>query len=266
MLSYQHIYHAGCIADVQKHMVQVAVLRALLAEGGDVTYMETHAGRGVYDLSSPEARKTGEARDGILRLLKDRKLAADHPYLSLISKTRGIFGESSYPGSPLLARFLLADHLKQGKGEMHLHDLHPQEFRALQENVHGKNIYLRKENGYVGTMRHSPPKRGGKGLVLIDPSYEIKSEYEEAAYFVLDLHERWPEAVILLWYPMLKNFLFEDLADYLGDAGLPGYLHHAVRFADPEDVRGMFGSGMIAVNLPKGLDAELKLISGLLNV
>lgn len=264
MLSYQHIYHAGCIADVQKHMLQVAVLDALLKSGEPLAYLETHAGRGVYDLSSPEAQKTGEARDGILKLLQEKSLSSDHPYLSLISRTRDIFGKTAYPGSPLLARLMLSDALRQNKAEMHLHDLHPQEFRGLQDNVHGKNIHLRKENGYVGTMRNSPPKKTRNGLVLIDPSYEIKSEYEEAAYFVLDLHERWPEAVILLWYPMLKNFLFEDLADYLGDAGLPGYLRHEVRFADPAEVRGMFGSGMIAVNLPKGLDAELKRISGLL--
>lgn len=263
MLSYQHIYHAGCIADVQKHMLLVAVLDALLASGEPLTYVETHAGRGVYDLSSPEARKTGEAKDGILRLLQEKRLSQHDKYLALIARTRSIFGKEAYPGSPMLARFMLEERLRQGKGEMHLHDLHPQEFRALQDNVHGKNIHLRKENGYVGTMRVSPPKHR-KGLVLIDPSYEIKTEYEEAAYFVLDLHERWPEAVILLWYPMLKNFLFEDMAAYLADAGLPNYLSHEVRFADPEDVRGMFGSGMICVNVPQGLDTDLKRISELL--
>lgn len=260
MLSYQHIYHAGCIADVHKHMVLAAVLGKMAESPSPIAYMETHAGRGLYDLAAPEARKTGEAKEGILRLMAERALPPNHPYLTLIRRTRERYGKTAYPGSPLVARMLL-----RPQDSLLLHDLHPREFAALQRNLSGKNIRTAQEDGCKGVLRHAPVK-GKRGLVLIDPSFEIKTEYAETARFLRFLHKKWPDSVLLLWYPMLKNRLFEEMAESISAEKLPGFLHHELVFADPAEVRGMFGSGMIGINFPAGLESELRLTERLFSV
>lgn len=244
MLSYQHIYHAGCLADVHKHMALVAVLRALLAQKKPLTYIDTHAGRGLYDLSSPEAEKTGEAKAGILRLL-DEGAIPEGPYLDLLRKVRAKYGATAYPGSPLIAQMLL-----RSMDMLHFTELHPREYAALRENLHGRNLDIQQRDGYAVTMAISPPTPRD-GLVLIDPSFEVKMEYEQAAEFVISLHQKWPEAVIMLWYPMLKTGYFELMAEWVEKANLPGFYRHESVFHNPEEVRGMYGSGLVAVNLPQ---------------
>lgn len=241
MLSYQHIYHAGCLADVHKHLLLVHVLQEIVKSPEGITYIETHAGRGVYDLSSAESRKTGEAKEGILKLLAANRIHGT--YQTLIQQTKAIYGKHAYPGSPLLAKILLRKIDK-----LYLHEMHPREYEALQ-NLESRNTFIQKADGYTGCML-LPLSGSRQGLVLVDPSYEVKTEYEQAAYFIQDLHEKWPEAIILLWYPMLKNRLFEEMAAYLDKQAFPKYMRHEVLFADPRKTRGMFGSGMIGVNMP----------------
>lgn len=257
MLSYQHLYHAGCLADVHKHMALVAVLRDLLAQKKPLSYIETHAGRGLYDLSSPEAEKTGEARAGILRLLEEGRIPAGS-YLDLLRKTQAKYGKMAYPGSPLIAQMLL-----RSMDMLHLMELHPREYAALRDNMHGRNLDIQQRDGYAVAMAISPPIPRD-GLVLIDPSFEVKQEYEQAADFVLSLHRKWPEAVIMLWYPMLKAGLFKDMAETVEQAGLPGFHRHETVFYDPAEVRGMYGSGLVAVNLPQAVVSALEEAEGLL--
>ena len=244
MLSYQHAYHAGCLADVHKHAAHVALLQALVRKEPRLTYIETHSGRGLYRLNSAEAEKTGEAKAGIIRLIREKALPKDLPFTRLLQKVRERHGHHAYPGSPLIARMLL-----RPEDRMHLFELHPAENAALQRTLKGRNLRIHKEDGYRGALRLCPPSPR-TGLVMVDPSFEVKAEYLQSAEFVHKLLCKWPEAVVLLWYPMLKANNHAVLVEAMDTAALPGYWHQQVRFCKPEEVRGMYGSGLFAVNLP----------------
>lgn len=179
------------MADVHKHMALAVVLERLMTAGKPLTYIETHAGRGAYDLSSFESEKTAEAETGIKQLIKN--IPHEHPYAKVISAIKKEGGKHMYPGSPYIARSILE------KANC-IYANHPQEFAALENTITGVNLH--NKDGYETALKLSPP-RERRGLVLIDPSYEIKTEYADAANFCLDLHAKWPEAVILLWYPIL---------------------------------------------------------------
>lgn len=235
MLSYQHSYHAGNLADVHKHRALAEALAALTASNAPpLVYMETHAGRGVYDLSGEEAKKTGEAKEGKAALLE---LPEDHPYRLCIGETQARYGKHFYPGSPQIARLLLrpADRL-------HLHELHPQEYAALTARIKAKNIRMYKKDGYKGVLALCPTVAGQHGLVLIDPSYEVKSEYEEVAAFIRALRAKWPEARVLLWYPVLEAGLHTPMLEAL-NAAFPAATSDEVTFPSASPLR-MLGSGM----------------------
>jgi 23S rRNA (adenine2030-N6)-methyltransferase len=235
MLSYQHSYHAGNRADLHKHAALARLLHALTRKPRPITYMETHAGRGLYDLSSPEARKTGEAAQGIL---KARDLPA--PYAEALAAARAEHGPMAYPGSPLIARALL----REGD-RMHLMELHPAEHAALKAAFAGKEAAIHKRDGFEGTLSLAPPSPR-KGLVLIDPSYEVKSEYEAVPAFVRKLVAKWPEAAVLIWYPILAEARHEALI-----AGLAPLRFERDEMRFP-GTKGMQGSGLVGINLPHG--------------
>ncbi|MCW8836374.1 MAG: 23S rRNA (adenine(2030)-N(6))-methyltransferase RlmJ [Rhodospirillales bacterium] len=249
MLSYQHAYHAGNAADVHKHTILAQLLARLTEKAKPLTYMETHAGRGIYDLSNTEAEKTGEARNGIVRLLERNGLADGHPYLRAIEITRRGFGPTSYPGSPMIARTLL-----RPDDQIHLMELHPQEHAALKRVLRAPNVHIHRRDGYEGVLAIAPPTPR-RGMVLIDPSYEIKDEYEDVAAFLPRLHRKWAEAVIMLWYPILPACRHETMAATIERAGLKGFLRHEIRFAETTSERGIQGSGLIFANLPHGFDS-----------
>ncbi len=249
MLSYQHIYHAGCPADVHKHAVLSSLISKMVEKDKPLSYMETHAGRGVYDLQSAEAVKTGEAKDGIFRFFK--RADVSHPYFKLIADMASQYGDGIYPGSPMVANCLLRDN-----DQMHLMELHPQEHYALKGNfLRDKNVHVHKRDGYEGVMAISPPNPR-RGVVLIDPSFEVKSEYDQAAEFIIKLHKKWAEAVIMLWYPILEAGNHESMVDRLQNADLPKYIKSEVRVTS----KGMRGSGVIMINAPYGVDEEIKYI------
>src|SRR5690606_5502399 len=168
MLSYQHIYHAGCLADVQKHMVLSIILAHLVKKDKPLSYIETHAGRGLYDLKSPEALKTKEASHGIEKLWPE--VPKNTPYAKILEETHAHFGPSFYPGSPFIACSLL-----RVCDQLTFMELHPQEYDALKRTFKGRNIQIHQRDGYEGTLALSPP-HPRRGLVFIDPSYEVKTE------------------------------------------------------------------------------------------
>ena len=245
MLSYQHAYHAGCPADVHKHAALARLLVRLTAQDEPLTLIETHAGRGLYDLRSSEAKKTGEAIQGIVRLLNDGKLPPSHPLRKVIAQTRQTYGPSAYPGSPLLAHALL-----RAEDSIHLMELHPQEHAALEELLgNAPNVSIQYQDGFIATLELIPPTPS-RGLILIDPSFEIKTEYALTAQFILDVHTQWPEGIIMLWYPLLKAGNHKSMVKTLENAKFKGFHRREIHFAKPENVRGMFGSGLILINLP----------------
>ena len=245
MLSYQHIYHAGNLADVHKHMALAVVLERLMSAGKPLTYIETHAGRGLYNLNAPEAAKTAEAESGIKTLI--RKLDKAHPYAKVIDKIKKECGRDYYPGSPYIARSLLA------KSQLHLFELHPQEFAALKANISGVNLH--NKNGYEGALKLCPPQ-ARRGLVLIDPSFELKEEYMDAAVFIEMLKKRWPEAVVLLWYPLLDANNHIKMCE-----NIKGAWKQEILFKDEAITPGRIrGSGLIGLNLRPETTKELEKI------
>lgn len=252
MLSYQHAYHAGCLADVHKHAAQLMVLQALMADSPRLTYVETHSGRGLYRLDSAEAAKTGEAKAGVLKLLRERRLPPRLAYSQALRRVKSRYGEHAYPGSPLLAQMTL-----RPQDQLHCFELHPAEYGALSRNCKSRNTRLYKQDGYAGLTRLRRGKTPKTVMVMIDPSFEVKAEYLQAAEAVQRLLRHWPQAVVLLWYPLLKAGHHTAMVAAMQQAGLAGYWHQEIRFCAPEAVRGMYGSGLMMVNIPPAAQTEL---------
>jgi 23S rRNA (adenine2030-N6)-methyltransferase len=238
MLSYQHAYHAGGPADLHKHIALAELLTLLTRKPRGITYMETHAGRGLYDLASVEAAKTGEADEGIAKID-----LPNCPFADAVKSIRSMHGKTAYPGSPAIAAALLREQDK-----MQLMELHPAEFKALRVNLEGEASVHRRD-GYEGVMAISPPKPR-KGLVLIDPSYEVKDEYLQVAEFTNKLIAKWPEATVMIWYPILKAGRHKEMLSALNSP----HLIDEVTF-DLKDNKGMTGSGLALVNAPYGSEA-----------
>ena len=184
MLSYQHAYHAGGPADLHKHIVLAELLAQLTRKPRGITYAETHAGRGLYDLAAPEALKTGEAAAGIARLAPDPAT----PFGRALAAVRAAHGPTAYPGSPLLARSLL-----RAQDRLLLAELHPAEHAALRATLAGPGVAIHRRDGFEALLALAPPTPR-RGLVLVDPSYELKSDFEATAAFVRRLIAKWPEA------------------------------------------------------------------------
>lgn len=241
MLSYQHLYHAGNRADIHKHDILCRVLQSLCG-GAAISCIETHAGRGAYDLHAPEAIKTGEADEGWLKLIQDKtaleKLSS--PYIEAVQSLNTGKLSPLYPGSPVLAA-----HILRPQDKLYLCELHPAEYDALKKNMGGdQRIQIQKRDGIEFALTFP---FGAPSLVLIDPSYEVKSEYVGIPDIVRNLHKKFPKAVILIWAPMLKADRHENMVQTIQGI-LPQVAVSKVTWADPAAVRGMYGSIMMGIN------------------
>lgn len=252
MLSYQHIYHAGNLADVHKHSLLAWMLAYLIRKDKPLTYMETHAGRALYDLSDPAALKTGEAAQGIAKTAD--WFEADHPYATVLARTRTLHGPTAYPGSPFLAASLLRD-----TDHIHLADLHPREHAALDlaMSPYAAKCYLR--DGFDMAFALTPPTPR-RGLLLIDPSFEIKEDYAAIPRHIAKLTRAWNVGIIMLWYPILTSRAHLPMLDALV-AGHPDALRHEVRFDPARPGHGMVGSGIFVINPPYGLAQQAQGLS-----
>lgn len=250
MLSYQHAYHAGGPADVHKHALVAWALAYLAAKDKPLSYVETHAGRGLYDLAGREAAVTGEAAAGVLRLLG--RFDPAHPYARAVAAIRARHGPQAYPGSPLIAATLL-----RPTDRLHLAELHPAEHAALTAAMAGRRADIRRADGLAMARALAPPVPR-RGLLLVDPSWELKADYARIPEVLADIHRRWPVAVILLWYPLLAAAPHAPMLAALA-GHFPGpSLRHEVRFASVRPGQGMAGSGLFAVNPPWGMDAAAR--------
>ena len=254
MLSYQHIYHAGNLADVHKHSMLAWALAYMTRKDKPLTYLETHAGRGLYDLQDEAALKTGEAAKGIA-LVKDA-FATDHPYAQVLSRIQSKHGASAYPGSPLIA----AESLRN-IDTVHLSELHQQEFAALKENMGPYGGIYRQKDGWEMAMSLCPPEPR-RGLLLIDPSFEVKSDYQTIPQTIAKLHRKWGVGVIMLWYPILTDAPHIPMIREL-QAALPDAVTHEVSFPPARPGHRMVGSGLFVVNAPYGFTDEAARLSAL---
>ncbi|MEI4472673.1 23S rRNA (adenine(2030)-N(6))-methyltransferase RlmJ [Frigidibacter sp. MR17.24] len=254
MLSYQHLYHAGNLADVHKHALLSAALDYMTRKDKPLSYLETHAGRGLYDLAGPEALKTGEAAAGITRALAEQWFAPDHPYLRHLAEVRDRFGPAAYPGSPLIAALAL----RPGDA-MQLAELHPAEHAALTEAIEPWTGNVHRVSGFDMAFSRTPPEPK-RGLLLCDPSFEVKEDYRAIPEFLGKVARKWNVGVLMLWYPILSSGLQLDMVIRLRQA-FPDALSHEVRFPPARPGHGMVGSGMFVINPPWGLADEAARLS-----
>ncbi len=255
MLSYQHIYHAGNPADVHKHALLCWMLGYMMAKAKPLSYIETHAGRGLYRLDAPEALRTGEAAAGVGRMLEAGVVPDDHPYPVALGRVRAEHGAQVYAGSPLLAAMIL-----RAQDRMDLAELHPQEYEALRFALSPYGARVHKRDGFDMAQSLCPPTPR-RGLMLIDPSYEVKAEYSTIPGQIAKLHRKWNVGVICLWYPILTGAAHVPMLSALESQGLPGAVRHEVRFAPVRPGHRMVGSGLFVVNAPFGLAQEAACLS-----
>jgi 23S rRNA (adenine2030-N6)-methyltransferase len=233
MFSYRHAFHAGNHADVLKHTVLIAALDHMLEKEAALTVVDTHAGAGLYRLDGDYADTSGEAAEGILRLLSEKKepatpapaaksaakkvaVEAEAPladaiarYLSVIHDFNPKGGARVYPGSPFIVQHLLRDHDK-----LKLFELHPTDARTLDANIAqleaGRQIVVLREDGFSSATKFLPPP-SRRALVLMDPSYEIKSDYGRVLDFAAEALKRFATGTYAVWYPIIPRPEAHDL-------------------------------------------------------
>lgn len=254
MLSYRHIYHAGNFADVFKHVVLVQLLRALQRKDAPMFVLDTHAGVGRYDLGTDEAQKNREFAAGVQRTLECAEPpAAVAGYLDLVrAENAGADALRQYPGSPRLIRALL-----RPQDRLALTELHPADFAALKDVFAGdRQVAVHKQDAYQGLKAFLPPKER-RGLVLIDPPYELKDEYARVAAGLQAAHARWPTGVYAVWYPILSRSLVTRFHNAIAATGIRRILCAELRIGADTDRTGFVGSGMLIVNPPWPLHEDL---------
>lgn len=251
MLSYQHSYHAGNFADVHKHIGLVLSLRCLQQKVAPLCYVDCHAGRGIYDLRGEQARKSREADAGILRLASATGSPdAVRDYLDLVATFNRDAALHYYSGSAALAQAVL-----RAQDRAIMLELHPQEYPALKQFIGADiRIGLHARDCYEGLPALLPPAIK-RGLVLIDPSYEVKSEFENVVTLLCKALHRWSNAVYLLWYPLLPAGRHAALLHKLGARAPAKMLNSEIRIN--ANAEGLQGSGLIIINTPWQLEAQL---------
>ena len=252
MLSYQHHFHAGNAADVHKHALLSVMLAYMTQKDKPLSYLETHAGRGVYDLGAEHARKTAEADAGIVRAEARGWFAPDHPYAQVLARARSLWGTRAYPGSPAIAGLML-----RAGDKINLAELHPAEVDVLGDVMAGFGAHIHAQDGFAMARALTPPMPR-RGVLLVDPSYEVKSDYETLPDFLRGIHRKWNVGVLALWYPLLESGAHKSMLAALDAAELPGALRHEVLFGPARPGHRMVGSELFIVNAPYGLEQEAK--------
>ncbi|KTD56081.1 protein involved in catabolism of external DNA [Legionella sainthelensi] len=252
MLSYQHGYHAGNFADVIKHVTLTRLLCYLTLKDKPLFYLETHSGKGLYDLKNKQAEKTKEYQHGIQLLWSDKQSLSPlcQDYLNIVSQLNPTSTLRYYPGSPYLAVNLLR---KQDR--MYFCELHPREFEVLTELPRfNKKVHFSKSDGLLALKALLPPPEK-RGLIFIDPSFEIKEEYKEIPIALKQAYARFSTGVYCLWYPLVDKKLTDKLNRGMKD--IKNTLH--IEFSLTETpIDGMYGCGLWIINPPFTLAEEIK--------
>ena len=254
MLSYRHAYHAGNHADVLKHLVLVATLKYLKAKPKPLSYVDSHAAAGGYSLMESEAQKRQEYQSGIAKLWQRSDLPEPlKNYCELVSRFNPDGKLTRYPGSPWLAAQLLDD-----ADQLWLHELHNSEVENLRNAFRGdRRVKVVHGDGYQGVIALSPPKQR-RGMVLIDPSYELKTEYQQVVDTLVKAHRRFATGVYALWYPVVDRDRIDRIEKSLKKSGIRRIQLFELTLEPDNSDYGMTGSGMIVINPPWGLMAEMQ--------
>lgn len=253
MLSYRHSFHAGNHADVLKHLTEVAILDYLLQKDKPLCYHDTHAGAGLYSLQSSQAQKTAEYTEGIGKLWHYQPQSPLlGKYLDLVKQLNPDGELNFYPGSPKIAAMLL-----RAGDQLQATELHPSDFPLLQSQFLQRRL-TRIENidAFAGIKAMLPPlvKRG---LVLIDPPYELKTEYQDLIKGLQEAYKRFPQATYAIWYPVIERSSIEAFIAAIVATGIKNQLRIEFNLHADSPGHGMTGSGMLVINPPYTLAQSL---------
>jgi 23S rRNA (adenine2030-N6)-methyltransferase len=251
-VNYRHAFHAGNFADVHKHLVLLALIERLKRKPTPLFFLDTHAGRGRYDLQSHDATKTAEWRDGIGKLASVKLEAQDaRRYLDIAGLAQAPLRE--YFGSPLLALRVLRD-----TDRVVFVEQQPVEAAALERELpRRRNVSVVCGDGYAALRTYLPPKEN-RGLVLIDPPYEADNEFvlvERALQLGLT---RWPNGVFALWYPLKASRESQRMHAALVKSGLRKLLLLELNIHPQDSPLGLNGSGLVIANPPWQFDVEIR--------
>jgi 23S rRNA (adenine2030-N6)-methyltransferase len=258
-MNYRHAYHAGNHADVLKHIVLTRVLSYLLSKDKPLAVLDAHAGIGRYDLAGVEAFKTGEWKEGIGRLL-DRPLSGEAarlavPYLEIISALNIEGPLRKYPGSPEIASRLLRPN-----DRLLLNELHPEDFKLV-SGRYGPDYRVRvlREDAMVA-VKASLPFAEKRGLVLVDPAFEVVDETERVVTLVEQGLKRMETCCFLIWYPVKSVNFAEALCKAIGSTVARPSLKMEMMVRQAFDDGGLAGSGLICINPPWTLHDEMHVL------
>jgi 23S rRNA (adenine2030-N6)-methyltransferase len=273
MFSYRHAFHAGNHADVLKHLTLVLILRHLTQKDSPLLVVDTHAGAGLYRLDGEYAGTSGEAADGILKLAPavaaiENVAPAITEYLELVAAFNKPGQWKVYPGSPFVVHRLLRE---EARDKLKLFEMHPTDVKSLAANIAqleaGRQIAVARQDGFEGLKAFLPPP-SRRALVLIDPSYEIKSDYAKVPAAIQDSLKRFATGTYAVWYPIIPRPEAHDLPRRLktvaNAAGKP-WLHATLSIGhgpstigETKHGPGLTASGMFVVNPPHTLKPALQ--------
>ena len=259
MLAYRHAFHAGNHADVLKHLVLSLVLRHMNLKDKGWRYVDTHAGAGGYSLQGDYARKRGEFEQGIGALWDRTDLPA--PVADLVAMVRDFNGGKAivqYPGSPAIAQMLM-----RPQDQLRLHELHPTDYKILNSYLgETPGVEVKMSDGFACLKTHLPPPTR-RGVVLIDPPYEIKTDYARTLAALREALALFPDAMVIVWLPQVALIEATQLPPRLKAAadsgGKKGWLMARLTVAQPDERGfGMMGSSVFVANPPHTLHAALQ--------
>jgi 23S rRNA (adenine2030-N6)-methyltransferase len=257
-MNYRHVYHAGNFADVLKHVVLLMLVEHLKKKPAPFFYLDTHAGRGLYDLSEAQAQRSGEYKGGIGLLLEapaaslPPELAA---YVGLVraSAGKGHSAITAYPGSPLIVA-----RLRRAEDRLVLAETLPKEAAALRDALgRARRVSVLESDGYAALKAQLPP-RENRGLVLIDPPYESDAEFDRVLAGLELARGRWPTGTFCVWYPLTDRAGPLRFRRDLEQSGLSRVLDVRLSVLPADAQVGLAGAGLVIVNPPWQLDARLK--------
>lgn len=255
-MNYRHAFHAGNFADVFKHAALVALLDALAQKPAAFCYVDTHAGRGRYDLGTDAATRTGEQAGGVRRLLAAAPVAPLRRYLELLRRLDPDAPAGTlrhYPGSPLLAAACLRE-----QDRALLCELQPDEYAALRVLFRDDaRVHVHLRDGYAALPALLPPPEK-RGLVLIDPPYEAQDgEFAAIQTALRAAWLRWPQGVYTIWYPIKRRATLRPFQRWLGASGTRKVLIAELQVRGDDSPLRMNGCGLAIVNAPYRIDAAL---------
>jgi 23S rRNA (adenine2030-N6)-methyltransferase len=253
-LNYRHAFHAGNFGDVLKHLVLVNILQRLLAKDKPFSYLDVHAGRGLYDLEALAARTTGESEQGIRRLLGVRGLPPlCRLYRDVLHAMPGNQrGVRWYPGSPLIAQALMRE-----QDRAIVVELQPQEAQALEKCLGAdKRFCVHQRDGWEALKALLPPSPR-RGLLLLDPAFELEGEFQRLIDGMLHAARVWPVGIVAAWYPIKRGRDLRWVYRALSSAA-PGPVLRVELCPFPDDTPGrMNGSGLFVLNPPWQMDKDI---------